>query len=154
LALQLNPQDFFTQLALAKAYWKLKRLPEAASLQEQVLKSHPQFAQAYAEYGETLVQMQRLPEAVHAMQKSLELGYRDAFLYNVLGNALAALGNSQDARGAYEQAIQIDSNYVEPYANLAVLWDRLGDHNKAQMYFEETCRRSAAVCRQLAARFR
>jgi arylsulfatase A-like enzyme/Flp pilus assembly protein TadD len=154
LALQLNPQDFLAQLALAKAYWGLKRLPEAANLQEQVLKSHPQFAQAYGEYGETLVQMQRLQEAVRAMQKSVDLGYRNAFLYNVLGNALAALGNSQGARSAYEQAIQIDSKYVEPYANLAVLWDRLGDHNKAQKYFEETCRRNAGVCRQLAPRFR
>lgn len=154
LALQLNPQDFLARLALAKAYWGLKRLPEAANLQEQVLKSHPQFAQAYAEYGETLVQMQRLQEAVRAMKKSLDLGYRDAFLYNVLGNALAALGNSRDARNAYEQAIQVDSKYVEPYANLAVLWDRLGGHNEAQKYFEETCRRNARVCRQLAPRFR
>ena len=154
LALQLNPQDFLAQLAMAKTYWRLKRLPEAANLQEQVLKSHPQFAQAYAEYGETLVQMQRFEEAVQAMQKSLDLGYRDAFLYNVLGNALAALGNTRDARNAYEQAIQVDVNYAEPYANLAVLWDRLGDHNEAQKYFQETCRRSAAVCRQLTARFR
>jgi Flp pilus assembly protein TadD len=88
------------------------------------------------------------------MQKSVDLGYGDAFLYNILGNALAALGNSQGARNAYEQAIQIDSKYVEPYANLAVLWDRLGDHNKAQKYFEETCRRNAGVCRQLVPRFR
>jgi arylsulfatase A-like enzyme/Flp pilus assembly protein TadD len=154
LALQLNPQDFLTQLALAKAYWGLGRLPEAANLQGQVLKSHPRFAQAYAEYGETLVQMQRLQDAIPAMQKSLNLGYRDAFLYNLLGNAFAALGNNPDARNAYEEAIQTDARYVKPYANLAVLWDRLGDHNKARMYFEETCRRSAAVCRQLAPRFK
>jgi len=154
LALQLNPEDFRAQLALAKTYWRLKRLPEAASLEEQVLKSHPQFAQAYAEYGETLVQLKRLEEAVGAMRRSVELGFRDAFLYNVLGNALAALGKSPDARTAYEEATKVDPNYVEPYANLAVLCDRQGDRQKAQAYFEEACRRNAAVCGQLAARFR
>jgi len=152
--LQLNPNDFMTRLALAKVYWRLNKLDVAAAQQRAVIQSHPQFAQAYAEHGETLVQMRRFTEALPALQKGIDLGYRDAMVYNVLGNTLAALGNTKEARPAYETAIQLDAKYVDAYANLAVIYIAMGQEQKARQYFQDACRLNDSVCRQLAPRFR
>jgi len=153
LALQLNPNDFMTRLALARVYWRLNKPDAAAAQQQTVIQSHPQFAQAYAEYGETLVQMRRFTGALPALERGIELGWREAMVYNVLGNTLAALGNTDEARRAYEQAIQRDAKYVDAYANLAVIYIGTRQQQKARQYFQEACRLSDSVCRQLAPRF-
>ncbi len=153
LALQLNANDFMNRLALAKVYWRLNKLDAAATQQRIVIHSHPQYAEAYAEYGETLVQMRRFVEALPALRKGIELGHRDAMVYNILGNTLAALGNAEEARHAYEQAIQLDAKYVEAYANLAVVYIGMGKLEKAREYFQGACRLNESVCRQLAPRF-
>jgi len=154
LALQLNPQDFLTRLALARTYWRLKQLEAAANEQLEVLRTHPQFAQAHADYGVTQVQMKRYAEAVPTLLKGIELGYHDAMVYNFLGNALAAQGSTRDALSAYEQAIRQDPTYPTAYVNLALLYGNLGQPEKAREYFQKACRLNAELCRELGPGFR
>jgi len=97
--------------------------------------------------------MRRFTGALPALERGIELGWRDAMVYNVLGNTLAALGNPDAARRAYEQAIQRDAKYVDAYANLAVIYIGMRQQQKARQYFQEACRLSDSVCRQLAPRF-
>ncbi len=154
LALELNPHDFLARLALARVDWRLKQLDSAAAEQQTVLRSHPQFAQAHADYGVTLVHMHRFGEAIPSLEKGIGLGYRDAMAYNFLGNAYAATGRTDDAVGAYQQATQIDATYPTAFVNLALLYAQKGERAKAREYFQKACRLNEELCRALAPRFR
>ena len=154
LALQLNRRNFLARLALARVYWRLGRLEEAATEQLQVLEEHPHFAQAHAEYGVTLVRLKRYQEGLQAITKGIAMGYRDATVYNFLANAHLAGGNAQEAIRAYDQAISLDPNYPTPLVNLALLYQERGDHVRAREYYQRACRISAELCRQLGVRLR
>jgi choline-sulfatase len=154
LALQLNPRNFPVRLALAKVYWRLGRLNEAAAEQLKVLDSHPNLAQAHAEYGITLVRLKRYAEALPALTKGIELGFRNAEVYNFMANAYTAEGRVDEAIQAYEQAIALDPKYPTPYVNLALIYDQRGQHKKSREYYQKACRLSPELCRQLAAKFR
>jgi pentatricopeptide repeat protein len=150
LALRLNSRDFPVRLALAKVYWRLGRLDEAATEQLKVLADHPNFAQAHAEYGITLVRLKRYGEALPALTTGMDLGYRNAEVYNFLANAYGAEGRMDEAIRAYEQAIAQDPKYPTPYVNLALIYEERGQHIKSREYYQKACRISLELCRQLA----
>jgi len=154
LALKLNPHNFLSRLGLAKVYWRLKRFSEAANEQREVLRTHPQFAEAHADYGVTLVQQKKFEEALPLLLKGLEMGYREATVYNFLGNAYIALGRRAEGLKAYEQSVSLDPNYPTPLINLAILYDEMGEHAKSQDYFQKACRMNPVLCRQLKGRVR
>ncbi len=154
LAVHLNPHNFLARLSLAKAYWRLKRFSEAANEQREVLRTHPQFAEAHADYGITLVHQRRFDEALPFLLKGLEMGYREASVYNFLGNAYIALGRRAEGLKAYEQSVSLDPDYATPLINLAILYDEMGAHEKSQGYFQKACRISPELCRQLKGKLR
>lgn len=154
LALQLNPRNFTARLALARVDWRLGRLDEAAAEQLKVLDSHPNFAQAHAEYGITLVRLNRYAEALPALLKGIDRGYRDPEVYNFTANAYRAEGRVDEAVRAYEQAISLDPKYPTPYVNLALIYDQRGQREKSREYYQKACRLSPELCRQLAIKFR
>ena len=153
LTLHLNPRNFLTRLALARVYWRLKRFEAAMEQELDVLRSHPNFAQAHADYGVTLVHLERFDQAVPSILKGIELGYREAMTYNFLGNAYLALGQPRDGIRAYEQAIGLDPKYPTAYVNLALIYSESGERGKARQYYREACRLNAEVCRQIASKF-
>lgn len=153
LALHLNSHNFLARLALARDYWRLKRFEAAAEQELDVLRSHPNFAQAHADYGVTLVHLRRFDEAAAAILKGIELGYREAMTYNFLGNAYRALGRPSEAVRAYEQAIDLDPKYPTAYVNLALIYSESGRRDKALEYYRQACRLNAEVCRQVASKF-
>jgi arylsulfatase A-like enzyme/Flp pilus assembly protein TadD len=154
LALQLNPQNFPVRLARARVYWRLGRLDEAAAEQLKVLDDHPNLAQAYADYGITLVRLKRYEEALPALTKGVDLGYRDGEVYNFMANAYGAQGRVDEAIRSYEQAISLDPKYPTPYVNLALIYNERGQRDKSREYFQKACRLSPELCRQLAAKLR
>jgi len=56
----------------------------------------------------------------------------NAVIYNEYGVACYHLGEVKDALSAFEKAINLDSAYGEPHANLAVLYRRKGWYEKAE----------------------
>lgn len=152
LALQLNPRNFLARLGLAKVYWRLNRLQEAAEEQLHVLREHPNFAQAHADYGITLVRLKRFGEALPALSRGISMGYRDAAAFNFLANAYMAEGLREDAIRACEQAISVDPKYPTAYINLALIYADMGQPEKSHRYYQEACRLNAALCRQVAPR--
>jgi len=153
LALQLNPHDFIARLAMARVLWRLNRLEEAAGEQLKVLGDHPNFAEAQAEYGITLVRVKRYSEALPAFSKAIALGNQDATTYNFMANALMAESRADEAVRAYEQAISLDPKYPTPYVNLALFYAERGQRERSREYYRKACRLSQELCRQLAARF-
>lgn len=153
-ALELNPRNYLVKLDLAWAYEKLNRLPDAANLQKEVLAAHPQDGRANSDYGVTLVRLGQYADGLTDLQKALQLGYHSAITYNFFGTAQLAAGRTEEAVHAYEDAIRLDPRYSAPYGNLALLYLRARQNEKAQQYYRKACQFDAVMCRDLAPRFR
>jgi Tfp pilus assembly protein PilF len=152
--LELNPRNFVAKLAMANAYAKLNRMTDAASLEKEVLASHPEEGKVNSDYGVTLVRMRQYPEGLAALAKAVELGYRTAITCNFLGTARLATGHTDEAVRAYEEAIRLDPKYSAPYGNLALFYLRAGQNAKARQYYQQACQIDSALCQELAPRFR
>jgi tetratricopeptide (TPR) repeat protein len=154
LALALNPGNYIVRLALARVYGQLNQSEEAAREARQVLLAHPHYAAAEAEYGVTLVHLKRYDQALPALLKALELGDKTARTQCFLGNAYLPLGKSSEAVRAYEEAIRLDANYAPAYVNLAMIYVRAGQPDKARPYYQKGCRLDRELCRQVESKFR
>lgn len=56
---------------------------------------------------------------------------REQFIYFNLGATLFSSGETEGARIAYEQAIELDAGFVQPRFNLGLVYERLGRINEA-----------------------
>jgi len=153
LALHLNPRDFPARLALAKVYWR-QNLPAQAEPQlAQVVKEHPELAEAQGDYAIILAKQAKYREALPHFQRALALEYRDPTLYNYLGITYGELGEADKALEAYQQAVALNPGYAAAYLNLALLSQKQNQPEQARQYFQKTCQFSTALCRQYAGKF-
>jgi len=152
-ALELNPRNYVVKLAMAHAFEQLNRLGDAATLEKDVLASHPEDGKANSDYGVTLVRLRQYPEALAALEKAVLLGYRAAVTYNFLGTARLAAGYKAEAVRAYEEAIHLDPKYAAPYGNLALFYSRAVQNEKAQQYYQQACQIDSRLCKELGPLF-
>jgi Tfp pilus assembly protein PilF len=141
------------KLAMAHAFEQLNRLGDAATLEKDVLASHPEDGKANSDYGVTLVRLRQYPEALAALEKAVLLGYRAAVTYNFLGTARLAAGYKAEAVRAYEEAIHLDPKYAAPYGNLALFYSRAVQNEKAQQYYQQACQIDSRLCKELGPLF-
>ncbi len=153
LALRLNPRNFLARLALAKAYWRQNRPEKARPELEEVVKTHPDLAEAHANYGVILAQLRDYRQAVTEIRRGLELGYSDPIAYNYLGVSHAELGDAAEAVRAYQKAVELNPRYAVAYLNLAFQYLKQGEWAKAQESYRKVCALSDELCRQYSPQF-
>ena len=78
----------------------------------------------------------RMEEAVDAYRETLLVGGADATTCFNLANALAALGEREQAIEMYRQCVELDRQYAEAWNNLGVLFSEVGRPNEAANAFE------------------
>lgn len=66
-------------------------------------------------------------------------------LLNILGSAYMDAGRLEEARDPYERAIAQDSGNYLPYLNLARVWSRLGNRQKARDVVERGLKKSRQI---------
>jgi arylsulfatase A-like enzyme/Tfp pilus assembly protein PilF len=153
VALRLNPRNFLARLALAKVYWS-QNLPEKARPElEEVIKAHPDFAEAHANYGIILAKLRDYRQALGEIQQGIKLGYSDPIAYNYLGVSYAELGDAAEAVQAYQKAVELNPRYAAAHLNLALQYLQHGESAKAQESYRKVCAISDEVCRQYAQQF-
>jgi tetratricopeptide (TPR) repeat protein len=69
--LRRDPEDSFTHYAIALEYVSLKRIPEAVSKFEELIRLDPAYVPAYQQLGSLLAQLGRTPEALATLQKGI-----------------------------------------------------------------------------------
>ena len=74
-------------------------------------------------------------EALTNYSKTIALGLDNAIVLNDMGVLHEELGTNDRAEKFYLQAIKRDKNYLPPYINLAYLYQRGGQPEKAYQYF-------------------
>jgi tetratricopeptide (TPR) repeat protein len=77
--------------------------------------------------GACLLKLERLRPALEAFDASLAINPKSPEVHYHRGLALATDGNHDEAARAYERAIALAPNYVEPIANLASIAARKGE---------------------------
>lgn len=75
--------------------------------------------------------------ALQAARNSAAIDPANAKAQNLIGACLASLGNTDDARTAFEASIKADPREPGTYANLATLELQAGNRDKARRYFAE-----------------
>lgn len=86
---------------------------------------------------------------IQVCQQALQ-HHPDAHLYKLLGNAFQALGQPTQAQDSYRQALRLQPNFAEVYANLGSLYAQHKNWGKAIECF----RRALRLQPQLAAAYR
>jgi spermidine synthase len=89
-------------------------------------------------YSAALAFMQQRPDiAVREAEAALAIDPRHALAQNVLGAALASLGQRDRARAAFEASLQADPRDPATYSNLAMLELESGNVDAARQHFAE-----------------
>jgi tetratricopeptide (TPR) repeat protein len=89
-------------------------------------------------YAASLFFLQNRPElALRAARNAAALDPANAKVQNLIGAALASMGNIDAARTAFEASIKADPREPGTYANLATLEMQAGNRDKARRYFAE-----------------
>jgi arylsulfatase A-like enzyme/Flp pilus assembly protein TadD len=153
LALDLNPRNFLARLALARVYWRQNLPAKAEPELAQVVKDHPELAEAHADYAIALAKLGKYRDALPHFERALAMEYRDAMLYNYLGITYAELGEREKAMQAYEQAVALNPRYAAAFLNLALQYRKQNQPEKARQYYQKTCEFSQELCRQYAGQF-
>jgi protein O-GlcNAc transferase len=81
-----------------------------------------------------LYALNRIPEAEERFYQTVELEPHNAQAWNNLGTVLVALTRFEEAKAAYEKAVQL--GYADAHYNLADLLTDLGDHEQARQHWQ------------------
>jgi tetratricopeptide (TPR) repeat protein len=116
------------------------------SIDEQVFKIKPDFAEAHNELGNALIKLGKLDAAVTSYRRALSLRPDMAEVHNNLGWALRKQGRLEEAEAACRRAIEITPNYAKAHFSLGKI---LSDSNR----IKEACQsftRSAELTGRMA----
>lgn len=73
----------------------------------------------------------RPDSAAHFLERLIELGPPAAGPYHALGNAYAAMGPDSDALRLYRRALELDGDWIVPYASVVRVARQLGEVEEA-----------------------
>ena len=142
--LQISPDDLSAILALAQAHTKEGKLELAVNYllraielnqDNPMARSSLQLALIYQYLGSTYMEMGRTEDAVGAFRHSLEIDHTNADTLHMLGNALAAQGQIDEAIESYRQALRLVPNFPEVHRDLYRAYERKGDRDLATYAF-------------------
>lgn len=88
-------------------------------------------AASYRTKGYDAQQRGDVTEAMSYYRKAAELDPTYPTPHNDLGILLEGQSRFKDAEGAYRQALALRSNFLEAHTNLAMLYERMGQQEKA-----------------------
>ncbi len=81
--------------------------------------------------GKRFHQEKRYREAIKEYRAALKLDNLNAFIYNSLGLALAAIGDLKGALKSLEKAIEINPDRTDVFNNLGMVYNEMGERDNA-----------------------
>ncbi len=108
---------------------------EAATRYRDVLRQDPENADALYYLALIACQNGRFPEGIELARRSAAIAPQ-ARTHDLIGRALAAIGQTQDALAAFDAASACDASFAAAHGNRANLLSELGRHEDALAAFE------------------
>jgi Flp pilus assembly protein TadD len=125
---------------LGVTLYEMKLYAEAAAIHRQVLRDHPDWADAHNNLGVTLVKLGAQAEAIKHYRRALELQPNYASVYSNLGNALKHFRKLDEAEASLREALRIKRAYPEAWNNLAIVLTKLERVDEAIACYQEALR--------------
>ena len=126
----------------AAVYVKTGRMDQAAKLAGELEKKAPERVQSQVIQGDILYARNQKKAAEgkykKAAAKTEGSPTQKAQARNQLGRFYASLGDFKEARGLYDQAVEIDPYYVEATANKGVTYEKEGNWDQALASYRNT----------------
>lgn len=135
-ATRANPASWRNYFELGMARYQLRRLPEAADALSRALELNPNDPRLLGNLGTTYAQMWDNERAVDNFERANQLVPSRMGFANI-GTVRYRLGQYEEARQAFEQAIQLDSNYPTTHYSLGDTYMRLGRAADARREYEK-----------------
>lgn len=122
---------------------RLKRqgkLEQVISEYSQIIKSNPQFYNAYYELGVALAKKGNLKDGINQLKLALEINPNSALCYYTLGEFLCQQGKLTQAIKYYRQALEINPNFYKFYYSLGNALAKVGDEQAANDAYKQAVR--------------
>ncbi|HPR52766.1 MAG TPA: redoxin domain-containing protein, partial [Deltaproteobacteria bacterium] len=120
---------------LASVYAAKGQSEKALAMASAVENAAPERAYIHAVKGDVLYAQDKKAQAqaeyAKAVQNPGAEDFQKAGAYNKLGRLYASIGDYQQSRDLYDQAVRIDPYYVEAMANKGVTYEKEGNWDKA-----------------------
>ncbi len=128
-----NVQELFVRAVQAEESGEKHR---AISLYEEIVAVDPSFAPAYINLGTIHFHLRKYGRAEELYRRATETdpGYVLAFFD--LGNVLDELQRPDESIAAYKQALALAPRYADAHYNLALAYERKGEHRAALRHWQ------------------
>ena len=125
-------------LAQARAAFLRHDVAEAEEKVERVVKTDPNYGEAWAVLGGIRMEMSKPEEALEAFRKAVALDPKDPRFQWTLAVALGATNRSQEAIRAFRDLLQISPNNAAAHGALATLLYDTGKYAESAAEYEKT----------------
>ncbi len=136
-ALALSKTDFSLQANLADAYFKNNNFDEAISIYKELIQNNYILENTYNYYGVALFNKKNYTNAINVFKEGIKQNSSSVELWMNYGNTLAASGNLKEAITAFEKAHELNPNEKNALKFLAMVYQQLGNTEKANYYYSE-----------------
>lgn len=120
-ALDIDPSDMLTLRRYLVLMQKLDRQKEALERLRKIAASQPENAQLRYQFGVALGDLNLLPEAIEFINSGLEIGPPDPRALTFLGDLHYRRGEKDQARDAWQRAIEAADQYFDARIRLSEL---------------------------------
>jgi Tfp pilus assembly protein PilF len=104
----------------------------AEAVFQRAVRAAPENYRYWANLGLYYGEQRRYEEAVQALRTAVTKNPREGTVRDYLGQLLQGLGREDEARAEFEAAIAAEPAFAQPYINLAALYLRQGQPEKAR----------------------
>ncbi len=147
--LQLTPETAEDKLHLAGIWFLKGKISKALDWVNEVIDLEPKMVAAWHNRGWYKMHQELKVEAIPDLEKACELDPSIPDYWDILGNALADLGQNKDAHEAYQKAIDAAPLFWRAWYNLGVLYMKTGSLKEALTCYEK----AASICNTHASIF-
>jgi adenylate cyclase len=131
LAVELNPNDFYSQHNLARLLMNAGRPAESIPLYKKAISLNPNTpSHHYYNLGYALWMMGRYQEALEAGEESRKINPDELFSHTLLAAVYIELGREEDARASTVEVLRIDPNFTTEWMAKMVPWKNKEDVNR------------------------
>ena len=121
VALERQPEHAELHFHCGRVLDKLGRRADAIDANEEAVRLNPRFTRALIELAKLYQATDRRIDAATRLEQAVAQGAEYADVYFMLGNLYRDRGDFEQARGAYGNALRINSEYVAAQEALATL---------------------------------
>ena len=111
----LKPEEKRYQADLTRFYEKTHQFEKAYQTYLKIWDDKTANAFDYAKAGEYAYYAQHAEEAIKFLEKSLKLGPKNPHCWTFLGRCHSVMGKTEEAKKAFQKAIEIDPNFINAY---------------------------------------